>query len=52
MTLSRTNKERSSQKVRTYYSVPSEAGIVDYNVDLAPSEFRGFLHKFVNILCV
>lgn len=34
------------------YSVPSKAGVVDYNVDLAPSEFRGFLHKLVNILCV
>lgn len=35
-----------------YYSVPGEASIVDYNVDLAPSKFSGFLHELVNVLCV
>ena len=40
------------QEVRTYYSVPGEASVVDYDVDLATSEFGGFLHKLVNVLCI
>ena len=40
------------RKKRTYYSVPGEASIVDYDVDLAASEFGSFLHKLVNVLYI
>ena len=40
------------RKIRTYYSVPGEASIVDYDVDLAASKFGGFLHKLVDVLSI
>ena len=49
MLLDRPSKE---SPYLVYHSVPSEASIVDDDVDLARSKFRGFLHQLVNVLCV
>lgn len=35
-----------------YYSIPGKASVVDYDVNLGPSEFGGFFHKLVNVLCI
>lgn len=31
------------------HPIPSEAGVVDYDVDLALSKLCGFLHELVNV---